>query len=174
MRKRRLSEALNETSLEGLITKRKVSLGNLDTIASINGHRLSTKLISERDPEGRTGSTKKEGVTKYTSSVNPKKKKNSPRRRRERGPARRSRINYNAQNGSASFPESPFFELDSMLRPSAEINVQPGGAVPWVDITQEELEILGIPCTTDLGWDLEREQNNQLEETNMIEDIPSG
>ncbi len=149
------------TSLESYNANRKMTLKTENTPASMTQRRLSTKSISGSKTKGRAGAEINERLERNNCSAYQTKEENFSHLWRKRGWADNSNTIEKAFNISMSFTESLFLQSDSILpddfdgRPSTDATNQPGNAVPWMDITHEELDILGVPRSTESGWDME-------------------
>ncbi len=154
------TRASNATSMKGNIARSKVSLGIVKTFASIVRPCLPTKSTSGSDIKGRAANMKK-AKEKKSLFRNQGKYENCSRNWRRCGrKSSHSKTIENVSYASVSNPESSCLESTSTSLhdfdgyPGAEI-IMPGVAVPWMDISCEELEILGVPSPTEKRWNLE-------------------
>ncbi len=165
----------NVTSLENHIFQHKMKIEIENTVASVTQCRFSTNPVSECETKGRAGSEKNQGSKRNICFANQMEEENSPHLWRKRRRAGNSNINERASKTPMPFPESLFLKSDSVLPDNFEdrhsfdeIN-HPDDAAPWMGITREELEILGVLRSTEPAWDTEWELSKKLQEAKSME-----
>ncbi len=168
------TEASNAICVGNLMSRLEGPLGIEDAAAFMTRHSLSARPTIGINTESKAGDTKKRVIEPITSA-DQNKEENTSRKRKKRCRPNNTGPTEQAAVAPVSLPDCPLFQLYSISiddlqgRPSADVILPTGGAVPWLDISQEEREILGLPTTSEVDWDWEWQQNEKLEEATCME-----